>query len=260
MLLLYVEPVEPVEGDPYRPPWLALLPRQAKKQARSLYTGAQIRDALNTFLDLIVVMCHSDQPFSLNCIGSNPLGHAFGTGRIKCRDVHTMERFLEALASNLMSGGAKQLLEIAARPCRRRSVGVDCAPLVRNQDSIFWSAPLVMAKSLLVRAVTPPIPMELLYPDHFPARAWGQLWRIPELVCLQDEPFASSPNIHSGQKQLSSDPIFLGLTKSLRSTHMIQSPSKMGRELDVDLNRVWREFDRFYAQKLQVGDIGARFP
>jgi hypothetical protein len=30
----------------------------------------------------------------------------------------------------------------------------------------------------------------------------------------------------------------------------------MGRELDVDLNRVRREFDRLYGQKLQVCDIG----
>jgi hypothetical protein len=83
-----------------------------------------------------------------------------------------MERLLDAFASNFMLG-AKQLLEIAARPRHRCSVGVDWAPLVRNQNSIFRSAPLVIARSLLVRAVTPPIPMELFHSDHFPARAWG---------------------------------------------------------------------------------------
>jgi hypothetical protein len=39
MLVLYAELVEPVEGDPDRFPWLALLPRHAKTQA-VLYTLA----------------------------------------------------------------------------------------------------------------------------------------------------------------------------------------------------------------------------
>jgi hypothetical protein len=63
--------------------------------------------------------------------------------------------------------------------------------------------------------------MELLHPNHFPARTWGQLWPIPELIRLQDEPFAPSPNIDSGQKKLSSDWIFLRLMKSPRSVHLI---------------------------------------
>jgi hypothetical protein len=125
-----------------------------------------------------------------------------------------MERLLDTFASNLTSGGAKEFLEITARPRRRCSVGVDCAPLVRNQNSIFRLAPRAIARSLFVRAVTPPIPMELLHPDHFPARAWGQLRCISELVGLQDELFAPSPNVHSGQRKLSSDQISLGLMKS----------------------------------------------
>jgi hypothetical protein len=60
MLLLYAEPVKPVEGDPERPPWLALLPRHAERQAHFLYTRTQIRDTLNTFLALIIIMCDSN--------------------------------------------------------------------------------------------------------------------------------------------------------------------------------------------------------
>jgi hypothetical protein len=92
VLLSYAEPVEPIEGDPERPSWLVLLPRHAKKQARSFYTSTPSRHALNTFLALTVIMCDSDQVFSLTRIGSDPLEHAFGTERIKCRDVHMMER------------------------------------------------------------------------------------------------------------------------------------------------------------------------
>jgi hypothetical protein len=44
--------------------------------------------------------------------------------------------------------------------------------------------------------------------------------------------------------------------KSPRFIRVIQSPSKRGRELDVDLNWVRREFVRFYEQKLQDRDIG----
>jgi hypothetical protein len=145
MLPLDAELVEPGESDLDRPPWPALLPSHAKKQASSLCTSIQIWDAVNTFLALIVIVCDSDQPFSLHRVASNPLEQAFGSGCIECRDVHTTERFLEAFASSLTSGGAKQLLEIAARPRRRCSVGVNYAPLTRNQDSILrsarWSSP-----------------------------------------------------------------------------------------------------------------------
>jgi hypothetical protein len=97
--------------------------------------------------------------------------------------------------------------------------------------------------------------MELFHPDHLPARAWKQLWRTPELVCKMSHLPHRSTFIRVREK-LSSDQIFLGLMKSPRSIHMIQSPNKMGRELDVDLNRVRRELDGFYGQKLQVRDIG----
>jgi hypothetical protein len=83
MPFIYTGPMEPVDNDPSRFPWLAFLPRWSQQQADSLHTNAHIRDAQNTFVALLDIISNSNRPFCLNRIGSNPLEHAFGSARIK---------------------------------------------------------------------------------------------------------------------------------------------------------------------------------
>jgi hypothetical protein len=130
MLSIYAEPMEPVDGDPA---WSAFLPRRSQRQFDSLYINVHIRDALNTFVALLDIMSNSDRRFCLNRIGSNPLEHAFGSARVKCREVQRVSYLINTFASNPTGGAAMHGLGIAARPRRRCSVGVGCLPLEPNQ-------------------------------------------------------------------------------------------------------------------------------
>jgi hypothetical protein len=96
----------------------------------------------------IDIMSNYDRPFCLNRIGSNPLEHPFGSACIKWRNVQRMGNLINAFASNLTSGAARHILDIATRPRRRCSVRVNC-PLEPSQKSIFPSSLLFIAISLL---------------------------------------------------------------------------------------------------------------
>jgi hypothetical protein len=81
----------------------AWIPRRFRRQQDSLYTHAQVRDALNTFLALIILGSDSADPFCLNRMGSNPLEPAFGRTRPRCRGVNTMERLTTGFSGDFMS-------------------------------------------------------------------------------------------------------------------------------------------------------------
>jgi hypothetical protein len=170
-----------VGGDRDRPVWLVFLPKRAKTEKASLYTNPQIRDALNTFIALIIVMTDSEVRFSINRLGDNALEHAFGFARIRRHDVETMLRLLGAFAGRYMEGLMKHLLDSAAAPSRRCSVGVDCDPLQGVQKSIFPSRPHAIARAILPRSLTTEIDPRLLTEGV----AWGQPWRYNPLFALQ---------------------------------------------------------------------------
>jgi hypothetical protein len=255
MLYLYADPMTAVEGDENRPPWLPFLPRQATIQTECLFTHDQIRDGLNTFLSLLIVLSNSEQPFCLNRIGSNPLEHAFGSGRIRCHDVHTMERLIGTFAGQLAAGAARRVLEILATPRRRCSVGVDCLPLDRKQASVFKAPALEIARSLLARSATPAVPTDLLHPGSLEDAAWNELWRLPGLSVLQQVDGTPEPSVKSGKTKLSSNQVFLGLTKTPRAASLIQSPTSLGRMLDPELKQVRRALEQLYGMELSARDI-----
>jgi hypothetical protein len=66
-----------------------------------LYTTQQLRDALNTFITLIVILQHSADPVCLNRLWSGPLEHVFGRGRIRCRDIITMRKMIKAFTTDV---------------------------------------------------------------------------------------------------------------------------------------------------------------
>jgi hypothetical protein len=154
----------------YFPAWLAYLSRRIEIQSESLDTIAQSRDALNMCVSLITLASDAKfasgtkMPFSLNEHGHNPLEHVFGSGRIKSRDVNTMTGLINAFANDLTTTGANAPLEIAAAPRRRSSVGARCDPLLQRGKSMSPSSPLVIARTLLARSMTPDSPVELLGP------------------------------------------------------------------------------------------------
>jgi hypothetical protein len=61
-------------------------------QPAQLYKRKQLRDAINLFIALVTTVPMSDDSVALDRIGSNLLEHAFGIMRIRCRDVHTLEK------------------------------------------------------------------------------------------------------------------------------------------------------------------------
>jgi hypothetical protein len=66
----------------------------------SFDTLAQVRGSGNPSPNL-------RRPICFNRVGSNPLEHAFGKARIRCRDVNSMRRMLTALATEAMTSFAK---------------------------------------------------------------------------------------------------------------------------------------------------------
>jgi hypothetical protein len=86
----------------------ARLPPETKERMRGcryaiLYTSHQIRDVLNAPYALIMILRNSDVPVPLNRIGGNPLGHAFGKVRLRCRDIHTMKNFMSGLTAKFLN-------------------------------------------------------------------------------------------------------------------------------------------------------------
>jgi hypothetical protein len=80
----------------------------------TLYARQQVDDGWNTFVAVISIVRSSADPLCLNRLGSNPLGHTFGRGRIRCRDVHTMRRLIHSFASERCDFVVKEFLNLMA--------------------------------------------------------------------------------------------------------------------------------------------------
>jgi hypothetical protein len=87
--------------------------RPARLKYNGLDTRAQIRDANNTFVALIIIISCVRQSFSLNRLASHPLELAFGHARIRCRDGKTMKAMIHAFVGDILSFPLDCLLELA---------------------------------------------------------------------------------------------------------------------------------------------------
>jgi hypothetical protein len=235
MLFLYENP-ELVPDPPSNPNVKVVHPKRFAHDDHTLYTNDQFRDALNTFIALIMLIDGLDGPICLNRFGSNPLEHAFGHARIRCRDVNYMEKLIAALAGNYTISNIEHFLAIAAEPKRRRSVGVTCKPIARTDRRIVQLAPQLLARSLLVRSANPPDLVNRF--DGTPplvVTAWEDLLKLfPLAISAPEAPPGKSLTarpVSPKPGRLSSNQIFLGFAKSPRPAHLIKSPSKMSQAL-----------------------------
>jgi hypothetical protein len=208
-------------------------PRRCGNDQHSLYTKVQLRDSLNTFIALIILISSLDSRFCLNRFGSNPLEHAFGLARIRCRDINTMTRLIGALSRDYTIASIENFLSIAAVPKRRLSIGLDCQPLAAEPQPILrWDTQLI-ARSLLVRSANPSNLVHQFMPPPLILTAWSELKKISGVTPSLDHARLVSPDAGIKGARLSSDQIFLGIVKSPRAAHLIKAPSKMRQALEA---------------------------
>jgi hypothetical protein len=136
----------------------AWIPRRSRRQEDSLYTHAQVRDALNMFLVLTILCSDLADPLCLNRMGNNPLEHTFRRACIRCRDVNTMERVIAGFNGDFMPHPTESFLQLGATLRPRLLVGSNCLPLLPCESSIFPSRPHTIALSLLARSARSPTP------------------------------------------------------------------------------------------------------
>jgi hypothetical protein len=146
---------------------------------------------------------------------------------------------------------------IAGTPRHRCSVSVDCLPLLEVRQSVFpYSKLQGIARAMLVRNITPEIAPGFVPPMWRSARSWGQLWRIPRLVLLQDVDSSPSPNVRRATITLSSNQLFLGLIKSPRPAHLVSTPGRPEHVLDLELSLVRQQLDRLCGEHFSARDMG----
>jgi hypothetical protein len=104
---------------------------------------------VNTFLFLIAIILESSIAPFLSHLGSNPLEHAFGQARVRCRDVSTMEKILKTFSFNLEPISRRPFLDLLCAPQGRHSMGVVCEPWSESRDSELACGPFHIAVSLL---------------------------------------------------------------------------------------------------------------
>jgi hypothetical protein len=123
-------------------------------------------------------------------------------------------------------------LAIAAVPERRRSVGVICERITIFDRRLVQMPPQLLARSLLIRSANPS-DLVKRFGSQPPIlmTAWNDLVKLPGLAAEAPTRALVSPPKPPKQARLSSNQIFLGLAKSPRPVHLIQTPSKMSRAL-----------------------------
>jgi hypothetical protein len=92
----------------------------------SLCSKDELRDGLNTFMSFISIFRESPTAIFVSHLGSDPLAHAFGQARVRCRDVNTMKKMLKAFSFNLEKMSRRPFLDLLCAPQDRHSMGVIC--------------------------------------------------------------------------------------------------------------------------------------
>jgi hypothetical protein len=217
----------------------------------SLYSRQQVRDALNTFVSLISILTSAgpDEYSALDRLGSGPLEHFFGRARIRCRDVNTMARMIEAFATEAWGRTVDSVLSLTAEPRHRACVGVHCGPCVGSLPSPFQWTPKSIAASLLEQTglvIGPVVTAEGGFTD-----AWRDLLKIS---CFATDRPDSRParRIDPQRKErtrvLSSNQIFLGIISSPRPFTLMTAPVQMGRSLEPPLVAIETRLMRMFGE------------
>jgi hypothetical protein len=203
----------------------------------TLYLAEQLDHALNTFHTLISFLRNSRIRICLNRVGSNPVEHLFGKGRIRCKDVHTMEKLAKAFISDAFAQLARGFLELLSAPRRRVSVGLDCEPWDESGESILTASPWAIAHAIVL-AITRGLEVEIT-----------ALLVIPGVgdVRQADDALLAKPSSRiSKQKKaqfrtLSSNQLFLGMCQTPRAAHMNALHGSMGFEIQVSAPEISAE-------------------
>jgi hypothetical protein len=229
----------------------------------SLYGTGQIRDALNTFIALIVILRGSASTISLNRLGSGPLEHAFGKARTRCRDVNTMQKLIASFTSATLNRVVDTCLQLSTVPQRRISFGIDCAPCSRLQRSIFDRTPKEIAVSLLQQTGVDQTRLDfgLAHVSDFHSEPWKELYRIPAFCAdtRSARPTISGSSASTGRPGvISSDQIFLGIIASPRAIHLLSAHSAMRQALDPELLEIDRALGSMFGRRLTVRDLELR--
>jgi hypothetical protein len=195
---------------------MAKLPPDTKErigQSRyaTLYTGQQIRNALNMLYSLIVIIRNAPGPIQLNRIGSNPLEHLFGKTQLRCWDVNTMKRLLSGLVDHFLQFQSARFLELVAALKRKTSVGVDCDSWHQSDRSCFTRNPIDIVAFLMVFGVS----IHLIYQSPELMSVHGILEEIRLEMFAGSNPIKLHRPIDRNCKQatkiLSSNHIFHGI-------------------------------------------------
>jgi hypothetical protein len=94
----------------------------------TLYTGLQIRDALNMSCILIIILRISEGPIRLHRNESDGLEHLFGKTRVRCREVNTTKCSVSGLTEEFLKLQSSHFLELNAVSKSKTSIWVDCEP------------------------------------------------------------------------------------------------------------------------------------
>jgi hypothetical protein len=109
----------------------------------------------------MTVIRDSPTPIRLNCLGSNPLEHAFGKARIRRSDVNTMRLMMRGFTSEALSLTVNTSPQIVSAPRSRRLIGVNCEPISGSDPSAFTSSPKAVAVSLFLQTRIDLTPLQL---------------------------------------------------------------------------------------------------
>jgi hypothetical protein len=104
---------------------------------------------LNRFISLISTIRESSTAIFLSHLGSDPLEHAFGQARVRCRDVSPTENMLKAFSFNLEKISRRPFLDLLCAPQARHSMGIICEPRSESPDSELTYRPFDITVSLL---------------------------------------------------------------------------------------------------------------
>jgi hypothetical protein len=226
----------------------------------TLYTRQQLRDALNTLYSLIVILRNSDSPVRLNRIGSNPLEHAFGKTRLRCRDINTMRNFISGLATEFLKLQGGNVLHLVAVAKRRTSVGVDCDPWTQSNPSCFSLDPMEIAARVFELA---DLPIDIVYQSTDGIGIDAYLSEIAG--CLREGSGPGKPYspIAGNRKQqvrtLSSNQLFLGVFQSPRREALLEAKSGAMQSLDlarrISFEQAEARLKRIFNRRMNLVDL-----
>jgi hypothetical protein len=237
----------------------------------TLYTPDQLRDGINTFFSLITLIRTSPTAVKLDHLGSGPLEHAFGQGRIRCHDINTMNKMLAAFADRAESLVLKAFLDLFGTSHRRHSIGIICGPWLSSDPSVIPHAAYEIALSLLELIGLDLQPLTVYRQEQYPS--WWDLKALPAFRnpmsgdALKGTVFMSffskvdqrGTGAQGGRsKQLCSDQLFLGIVKSPRPDLLNTAPSKMAKVLGTAYPDIEMAINTLYENGLTVRQLENR--